>query len=223
MLPAVLARRRPLALLALLLGALGLAATPATAAPRCFTETSQCIDSRFRQYWEQNGELPVFGLPLTPEVPGQFTTQWFERNSFELHLKNGAPYDVLLGGLGDLRLRQLGRDWFTLPKAEPNAPHYFAQTGHAIAHAPFWQYWSTRGLDLGDRGISERESLALFGLPLSEPTVETNASSDRVMTQWFERARFEDHGAEHAAEREAGRGHKHGASVNCVASIDCRG
>ena len=39
------------------------------------------------------------------------------------------------------------------------------------------------------------ESLALFGLPLSEPAMETNGAGDTVLTQWFERARFEDHGA----------------------------
>ena len=61
---------------------------------------------------------------------------------------------------------------------------------------PFWAYWSSHGLDFdGRRGISAPESLALFGLPLSEPAMETNAAGDTVLTQWFERARFEDHGA----------------------------
>jgi hypothetical protein len=35
--------------------------------------------------------------------------------------------------------------------------------------------------------------LALFGLPLSEPTPEVNSSGENVVTQWFERARFEFH------------------------------
>lgn len=118
-----------------------------------------------------------------------------ERNRFELHPENAAPYDVLLGRLGDDRLRQTGIDWQTLPKADASAAHYFAPSGHAIAHPPFWHYWSTRGLELGDTGVSERESLALFGLPLAEPKMETNSSGDTVLTQWFERARFEDHGA----------------------------
>ncbi|HEY0607548.1 MAG TPA: hypothetical protein VGD58_31810 [Herpetosiphonaceae bacterium] len=176
--------------------------TSSYAAPRCFPETGQCLDGRFREYWDQSGGLPVFGFPITPEQDEQnrdtgqtYRTQWLERNRFELHLENAAPYDVLLGRLGDDRLRQQGRDWQTFPKADPGAAHYFAQTGHAIAHEPFWRYWSTRGLELGDRGVSERESLALFGLPLSEPQVETNSSGDTVLTQWFERARFEDHGA----------------------------
>src|SRR3712207_4208150 len=82
-------------------------------AQRCFPETGQCISGRFRAYWEQNGGLPVFGFPITParqEVnrdTGQtYLTQWFERNRFELHPENAAPYDVLLGRLGD---DQIGR------------------------------------------------------------------------------------------------------------------
>ncbi len=172
------------------------------AADRCFAETQQCLTGRFETYWSQNGGLPVFGFPLTAAASepnrdtGQtYQTQWLERNRFELHLENQAPYGVLLGRLGDHRLRHQGRDWQAFPKAQPSAPHFFAQTGHAIAHEPFWRYWSTHGLELGDRGVSERESLALFGLPISEPQTETNASGDTVLTQWFERARFEDHGA----------------------------
>jgi hypothetical protein len=169
----------------------------------CVPETQQCITGRFRQYWEQHGGLPVFGYPITPaenaanaDTGQTYLTQWLERNRFEAHTENAAPYDVLLGRLGDVRLRQQGRNWFTFAKAEPSAPHYFSQTGHAIAHAPFWTYWSTHGLEFDGRpGTSEAESLALFGLPLSEPAMETNASGDTVLTQWFERARFEDHGA----------------------------
>ncbi len=175
-------------------------ARSAQAAPRCFPETNQCLDGRIRQYWEQNGGLPVFGFPITAQAPelnrdtGQtYVTQWMERNRFELHPENAAPYDVLLGRLGDDRLRQLGIDWQTLPKANPSDPHYFPQTGQAITHEPFWQYWRSHGLELGDRGISERESLALFGYPISPARMETNSSGDTVLTQWFERARFEWH------------------------------
>ncbi len=175
---------------------------PARAASRCFPETQQCLDGQIRAYWEANGGLPVFGFPVSIEGPelnrdtgNTYQTQWMERNRMEIHPENTAPYNVLLGRLGDDRLRQLAIDWQTLPKANPGAPHFFAASGHAIAHEPFWRYWSTRGLELGDRGVSERESLALFGLPISEPRTETNSSGDTVLTQWFERARFEDHGA----------------------------
>ena len=82
---------------------------------------------------------------------------------------------MLLGRLGANRLKQLGRDWQSLPKAATNAPHRFAETGHAIAHGPFWRYWSSHGLEFDSRaGKSYQESLALFGLPLTEPAMETN-------------------------------------------------
>ncbi len=94
---------------------------PARAAARCFPETGQCIDGRIREFWEQNGGLPVFGFPVAPQREEQVEgrpvqVQWFERNRLELHPENARPYDVLLGRLGVDRLNQQGRDWFTFPK-----------------------------------------------------------------------------------------------------------
>ncbi len=160
---------------------------------------SQCIRGRFLEYWAQNGGLAAFGYPITGEYQeqtpeGRFTVQYFQRNRFEYHPEKARPYDVLLGRLSDDLLRKQGRMWNLFPKAAPSAPHLFPQTGHAVTHRPFWDYWSTHGLELGDAGISERESLTLIGLPISEAMVETNASGDTVITQWFERARLEDHG-----------------------------
>src|SRR5690606_30468916 len=105
---------------------------------------------------------------------------------------SGTPYEVLLGRLGNEVLLAMGEDWLTFPKADPSAANYMEATGHAIA-PEFIEYWSSHGLDLGDEGISFRESLALFGYPISEPQMETNSSGDTVLTQWFERARFELH------------------------------
>lgn len=172
--------------------------------PRCFQVPgiTNCIEGRFLEYWLQNGGLPVFGYPITAAVPqqtaeGSFVTQYFERNRFELHPEKARPYDVLLGRLGDDALQQQGQDWSTFPKAQANAAHYFFETGHAVGHDPFWGYWSTHGLEFdGQAGTSFAESLALFGLPLSEPRMETNSSGDTVLTQWFERTRFEDHDAQ---------------------------
>ncbi len=178
---------------------------------------TNCIEGRFRQYWEQNGGLPVFGYPVTParnEVnrdTGQtYLTQWFERNRFELHPENARPYDVLLGRLGSDRLRQQGVDWRSLPRASgPQAGClWFAETRHNVcdqaAGLGFKTYWQTHGLAQGASGTrltSYQRSLALFGLPLSEPHMETDASGDRVLTQWFERARFEWHPRERAEYR----------------------
>ncbi|GIV96706.1 MAG: hypothetical protein KatS3mg057_1363 [Herpetosiphonaceae bacterium] len=154
----------------------------------------------FRGYWERNGGLPVFGYPLTEEFTEinadaghSYLVQYFERQRYEYHPElSGTPYEVLLGRLGVEVLEQQGRDWTSFPKGDPAAPHYFAETGHAIA-SEFWDYWRSHGLELGDPGVSFRESLALFGYPISEPAMETNSSGDTVLTQWFERARFEYH------------------------------
>jgi hypothetical protein len=76
--------------------------------------------------------------------------------------------------------------------AQPGG-RYFPETGHTIA-GRFKQYYETRGLELGDRGNSARESLALFGFPISEPFTEMNPDTGALlMTQYFERARMEYH------------------------------
>ena len=98
--------------------------------------------------------------------------------------------------MGAELLAKQGRDWNTFAKADPGAAHFFGETGHAIA-PQFWAYWSSHGLELdGRRGISFPESLALFGMPLSEAQTETNPTDGQpYLTQWFERARFELHPA----------------------------
>jgi hypothetical protein len=186
---------------------LAFAAQPVAAAERCFPETKQCIEGRFEQFWNENGGLAVFGLPTTErdfersaDTGDRYWTQWFERNRFEYHIENQRPYDVLLGRLGDDRLKQIGRDWQAEPRdagAQPGCV-WFEQTGRNVCDQAngigFKTYWQTHGLEFdGQRGTSYAESLALFGLPLTAPQQETNASGDTVLTQWFERARFEWH------------------------------
>src|SRR5437867_2076633 len=88
---------------------------------RCFPETGLCIEGRIREFWEQNGGLPVFGFPIAlqrqEQVEGRrLQAQQFERNRLELHPENARPYDVLLGRLGFDRLSQQGRDWTQFPK-----------------------------------------------------------------------------------------------------------
>lgn len=192
----------PLALIFVMLGARPLHAA-VQKAPLCFNNSgiADCLDGRFKAFWLENGGLTVFGYPKTPEQPevnpddGQtYQTQWLERNRFELHPENSAPYDVLLGRLGVDALVKQGRDWTTFPKADAAAAHYFKETGHAIA-SNFWPYWSGHGLEFdGKRGKSFAESLALFGMPISEAQMEANPTDGNTyLTQWFERARFEYH------------------------------
>jgi hypothetical protein len=166
---------------------------------RCFSETGYCISGRIREFWEQNGGLPVFGLPITPQqqetIQGQtLQVQWFERNRLELHPENARPYDVLLGRLGADRLAQQNRDPFAVFPREAEQPgcHYFAETAHNVC-GDILGAWRANGLDLGAPGVSEGESLALFGLPLSGLTTETLTDGRQYQVQWFERARFELH------------------------------
>ena len=175
---------------------------PGTSSPdwTYYPETGHYLDNDFRAFWENNGGLAVFGYPMTeefdylsPETGDAHAAQMTERQRFEWHPENvGTPYAVLLGRLGETILQQQGRDWTAFEKADPSAEHYFAETGHAIA-PEFYSYWSSHGLDLGHAGVSFDESLALFGYPLSEPMMETNADGDTVLTQYFERAVFEYH------------------------------
>ena len=185
----------------MVLTALILSALPASAQTGrlCFNVPgiTNCIEGRFREYWEQNGGLQVFGYPISAPMQmstaeGTFLTQYFERNTFELHPEKPRPYDVLLGRLGDNLMRAQGTVWQNLPKAAPTAPHFFPETGHAVSHEPFWQYWSTHGLQDPALNAYQR-SLALFGLPLTEAYTAQNPNGDTVLMQWFERGRFEWH------------------------------
>ncbi|PLS78676.1 MAG: hypothetical protein CYG59_17260 [Chloroflexi bacterium] len=188
-----------LIVLALLAGAF-LPQTQSVPIPeRLFPETGWRVRGRLLEYWNSNGALPVFGLPLGPQrtattPEGRFAAQQFERERLELHPEQNAPYDVQLGRLGDELLRRQGRDWRAEGRGETMAGRCrrFATTEREVC-GPFLRYWQAVGLELGDAGVSERESTALFGLPLTAPRYETNSSGDRVLTQWFERARFELH------------------------------
>jgi uncharacterized lipoprotein YbaY/predicted secreted protein len=174
----------------------------------CFSETPYCISGRFLSYWRQNGGLAVFGLPIGDQVTeNNLPVQYFERQRFELHAENVAPYDVLLGRLGDELLRQRSIDWPTLPNASGAQAgcRYFPETQHNLCDQPggpnFLSYWNANGLEFDRaRGKSPSESLALFGLPLTEPMTMT-LEGQPFLVQWFERARFEWHPDNTAAYR----------------------
>ncbi len=83
----------------------------ATSAPQrpgaaYFDATGHNLEGKFRTYWETNGGLAQFGLPISEvfreklEDSREYDVQYFERARFELHPDNAAPYDVLLGQFG---------------------------------------------------------------------------------------------------------------------------
>ncbi len=77
-------------------------AAPTSAERRFFPETGHSVGGAFRAYWERNGGLAQFGLPLTEEiVEGGRTVQWFERARFESNPQAvGTPNEVQLGQIG---------------------------------------------------------------------------------------------------------------------------
>ncbi len=85
-----------------------------------FADTGHAVCGAILAAWQSNGlqldtnpavsyaeSLALFGLPLSGLISEtlsdgqQYQVQWFERARFELHPENAAPYDVLLGLLGN--------------------------------------------------------------------------------------------------------------------------
>lgn len=81
---------------------------PAPPAPAdellCFPETGHCIGGGFRQFWLEQGGLPIFGYPLSEEFTDPdsgVTVQWFERARFEHQVAIADnPWGVVLGRIG---------------------------------------------------------------------------------------------------------------------------
>ncbi len=82
------------------------------------------------------------------------------------------------------------------PGGPPGGARHFPETGHTV-RGHFLGYWTAHGLDLGDAGISFRESLALFGYPISGEFEQRLENGRTYTVQYFERARMEYH-PEHA-------------------------
>jgi hypothetical protein len=100
------------------LRARAIAPPPTGANTRYFPETRYAIANGFKAYWEQNGGLRSFGLPITPELreinPAdgrEYTVQYFERARFEWHPEHaGTPHEIQLGLLGNQFLA--GGAWY---------------------------------------------------------------------------------------------------------------
>ncbi len=153
-----------------------------------------CIAEPFVTFWERHGCRDVFGLPLGPAVPlttgaGNFVVQYFNNARLEWHPANPDPYRILLGRIGEERLKQLGQQDLSLHGKESKQDcRIFDTTRHKVCDG-FLAYWRSHGLRLDDNErVSEQESIALLGLPLTAVQQEVDLSGKTVRTQWFERA-----------------------------------
>lgn len=170
-------------LLALVLGGGLGGARPAAAtggAPRYFAATGLTMAGEFTPYFDEHGGLPVFGYPISEATEENgFLVQYFERERLEYHPEHaGTPFEVLLGLLGVELTAGRATDPAFQPAPAPPASigrRYFPETRHMLGGL-FADYWASYG------------GLSLFGYPISEEFTENG-----VLTQWFERARFEYH------------------------------
>lgn len=83
---------------------------------RFFPETSHAVGGVFLNFWEQNGGLDSFGLPISEEMDEvlpdgrAYRVQYFERTRMEYHSDfAGTPYEIQLGLLGTALLRNESR------------------------------------------------------------------------------------------------------------------
>ncbi len=98
-----------------------------------FPETKHSVGGEFLTYYTNHGGLDQFGYPLTQEftekspIDGKsYTVQYFERNRFEFHPENQAPYNVLLGLLGSQAAQEKKLNTAAVPRPQ-NVPEYDEQ------------------------------------------------------------------------------------------------
>src|SRR3712207_2352300 len=91
-----------------------------------------------------------------------------------------------------LLMLMLGGAMASPPAQAADDQQCFDET-HQCVSGRFLQYWRAHGLDMGDTGISFRESLALFGYPISPEFTQRLEDGNARAVQYFERARFEYH------------------------------
>ena len=155
-----------------------------------FPQTNHTVSGKFLDYWRNNGGLAVFGYPITEatnqtdaENGNVYLTQWFERNSFQLHPEfAGTKYEVLLGLLGKrLTSNRIQNDPAFQPTTPKQGYYFFPQTKHNV-DSRFYTFWQQNG------------DLTRLGYPIAEAQQETDPATGRVyLAQWFERARMEYH------------------------------
>jgi protocatechuate 3,4-dioxygenase beta subunit len=176
------------------------ATAPTANGSHTFKETGYTVSGRFWEVWQAGGRsfedsLYLNGLPITsqraevsPTDGKTYQTQWFERARFEQHPENPAPNDVLLGLLGVSAVQERRNEVPFRPVANPGGrQQWFAETGHTLGD------YNTEGGKAIITYWSQRGDVKQFGLPISEPFMETNSEGKTYLVQYFERQRFEYH------------------------------
>ena len=163
-----------------------------------FTETGHTVRGIFKQVWQRENGLQLFGYPKTGQfyernsADGRYyLVQYFERVRMEYHPEfKGTPYEVEFGLLGTETMLEAGlldsagRPLSLVTQSEPDAKasnnQYFKETGFNV-NGMFLQTWRKLG------------GLSVIGLPLSRSFAETQHDGSILTVQYFERARLELH------------------------------
>ena len=83
-----------------------------------FPQTGHRLAFGFRDYWQDNGGLRIFGYPISEEFQENgYTVQYFERARFEYHPSNPPAYQVQLGLLGSTAASMAGVSQTRLPQS----------------------------------------------------------------------------------------------------------
>ncbi|MEO6456789.1 MAG: hypothetical protein ABIO92_00730 [Chloroflexia bacterium] len=152
---------------------------------RYFAQTGHFLRGVFFSFWETHGATDVLGLPITEALNEDgLMVQYLERVRLEWHpeISSDPRRQVLLTRLGAILTEDQGRVFERLPFGSKTlTSHFFSETGHNLSNA-FLTFWQRNG------------GLAVYGYPISEEIVETNAADGNQYTvQYFERNRFEWH------------------------------
>ena len=199
-------RRRSTLLVITLLMTLLPHTTFAQGEPLCFDvpTISSCVEGRFRQFWEHNGGLRgVSGIHSFRPICQR------RRRGIDANLR-AEPLRVSQRQASTLRRipRSIGRrsNWSDgaslagLHDCRTRGSPLLLCTGHAIAHAPFANYWLAHGIN--DPALDgATHSLALFGLPLSQAMPIPRADGTVILTQWFNARASRTMGRRRAARR----------------------
>jgi len=152
----------------------------AAARNRFFPQTGHNVTDPFLRFYEQDGGLTIFGVPLTEAFnKGALTIQYFERAHLEWHTNYPVGRQIEIGQIGrELSATRVAEIPFRRLAGPTGVGTYFPETGHTLGGS-FADYWRANG------------DLTVFGYPLSQEFTETLPGGTLLTVQYFERARLE--------------------------------
>jgi hypothetical protein len=161
-----------------------------------FAETGKSVCGWMLQYWNDHGGLRQQGFPISDqfqeasEIDGKiYPVQYFERAKFELHSDTAEKGEVLLSLLGVIAMQDKYHGDPPTSEDTSNAGQLFPETGYSVS-GEFLDYWNANG------------GLAQQGYPISGRfTEKSDLNGQSYTVQYFERAVFELHPENDAANR----------------------